>query len=687
MHLSIYSYRLLLLQLLGTYRVYGQTTSFVTSFTTEVIVTTETIFSTVTVGCNGLPVSTALATSNDATSTTLSTGIATETVTVAVGTLTETQTIHSTTTGTTSVTTTVSGSATDIAISAGVPFALNIFGPGDVSLAAVVDSTGAVELVDASTVSGDATAVYIDDVGFIRLLDSQDDVLYFPGLTFPKLFQRQTTTGKAAAKAESELSTSDTAGNFSASASSIVLEHEGTGVGFFFNNPASGRRGFYGVPSGQTPDSTLTSGTVKGSVVSTSVSATKGVSTTANSTTATGIDAIITSYSSFCQAYLSLSATATEGSTTTVASTTLISTNFSNTTVSSPGPLESTQTKTPEVTVATVGTFETWSSVPSGQRLQGRQTTGYTDSTTSTTSTSTSTASTSTASTASTSTASDSTASNSTASAKSTNSTLSIPEALQTYSSDVISSACKARVTYSLISTSIFYISEGTETTTTDVGETSTIYGPSSSTITETANGTTVPVTATIVAQTLVQPTPSAICRIGTGSNICLDIVYNQTATNSSSLDPIRAWAVETSRDLIAEIPLFTLDEYGRLTYTHPSTQTKLYAALPKGNPTEANPLTFISPQYKSTYSFGYVKWFWDPTNNDKLILDPDNGEITNSGDTAPTGLGVCFYNSPAPSPAPQGSYFAIGPASATVYDISTQVVNCFMGLSYGFRA
>ncbi|KAF3225743.1 hypothetical protein TWF191_005090 [Orbilia oligospora] len=554
-------------------------------------------------------------------------GVATETVieTVSEGTRTRTQTIPSTITITDSATTTAQGAATDVAISAGVPFALNIFGPGDISLAAVVDSNGIVDLVDASTATDDATPVYIDDLGFIRLLNSQDYVLYFPDLTFPKLFRRQGTNGKAATKPESQLITSDTSGNFSASVSNIVLKHDGTNVGLYFDGAINGRRGFFGVPSGQTPASSLTSGTVKGSVVSTSVSATKGISTAA-SATMTGIDAIITSYSSFCQAYLSLAPTTTQGSTTTVPSTILISTNFSNTTVSSPGPLESTQTKTPETTVSTVGSI-----------------------------TSSSTA-------------------------------LATPEALQPYASDVISSACKARITYTgLISTSLFYVSQGTETSTTDVGETSTIYGPASSTITETQTGTTVPVTATIVATAVPQPTPMSLCRIGTGSGICWELKYTQTS--NSSTDPLRIWFSDISRDLMTDIPLFTLDEYGRLTYTHPATNIKLYAALLKGNPTEGHALTFVTPQYKIANGFGYVKWFWDSGNNNKLILDPDNDQIINSGETPPTGIGQCFYNSPNPSPAPQNSYMAVGPASSEVYSLSTTVQNCFMGLVFGFRA
>ncbi|KAF3175850.1 hypothetical protein TWF788_008320 [Orbilia oligospora] len=554
-------------------------------------------------------------------------GVATETVieTVSEGTRTRTQTIPSTITITDSATTTAQGAATDVAISAGVPFALNIFGPGDISLAAVVDSNGIVDLVDASTATDDATPVYIDDLGFIRLLNSQDDVLYFPDLTFPKLFRRQGTNGKAATKPESQLITSDTSGNFSASVSNIVLKHDGTNVGLYFDGAINGRRGFFGVPSGQTPASSLTSGTVKGSVVSTSVSATKGISTAA-SATMTGIDAIITSYSSFCQDYLSLAPTTTQGSTTTVPSTILISTNFSNTTVSSPGPLESTQTKTPKTTVSTVGSI-----------------------------TSSSTA-------------------------------LATPEALQPYASDVISSACKARITYTgLISTSLFYVSQGTETSTTDVGETSTIYGPASSTITETQTGTTVPVTATIVATAVPQPTPMSLCRIGTGSGICWELKYTQTS--NSSTDPLRIWFSDISRDLMTDIPLFTLDEYGRLTYTHPATNIKLYAALPKGNPTEGHALTFVTPQYKIANGFGYVKWFWDSGNNNKLILDPDNDQIINSGETPPTGIGQCFYNSPNPSPAPQNSYMAVGPASSEVYSLSTTVQNCFMGLVFGFRA
>ncbi|TGJ63205.1 hypothetical protein EYR41_011143 [Orbilia oligospora] len=628
MHLKVSSLRLLLLQLLPVYRVYGQSTALFTSFTTEVILTTETIFGTVTVDCNGVPID--------------------------------------------SVTTTAQGAATDVAISAGVPFALNIFGPGDISLAAVVNSNGVVDLVDASTATGDATPVYIDELGFIRLLNSQDDVLYFPDLTFPKLFKRQSTNGKAATKPESQLTTSDTPGNFSASVSNIVLKHDGTNVGLYFDGAINGRRGFFGVPSGQTPASSLTSGTVKGSVVSTSVSATKGISTAASATT-TGIDAIITSYSSFCQAYLSLAPTTTQGSTTTVPSTILISTNFSNTTVSSPGPLESTQTKTPETTVSTVGTFETWST-PVGERRKKRQTSSSTSSTSST------------ASTASTSSTESTTSTNSTASITSSSTMLATPEALQPYASDVISSACKARITYTgLISTSLFHVSQGTETSTTDVGETSTIYGPASSTITETQTGTTVPVTATIVATAVPQPTPMSLCRIGTGSNICWELKYTQT-TNSST-DPLRIWFSDTSRELMTDIPLFTLDEYGRLTYTHPATNIKLYAALPKGNPTEGHALTFVTPQFKIANSFGYVKWFWDSGNNNKLILDPDNDQIINSGETPPTGIGQCFYNSPNPSPAPQYSYMAVGPASSEVYSLSTTVQNCFMGLVFGFRA
>ncbi|KAF3298240.1 hypothetical protein TWF132_000074 [Orbilia oligospora] len=644
MHLKVSSLRLLLLQLLPVYWVYGQSTALFTSFTTEVILTTETIFGTVTVDCNGVP----------------------------IGTRTRTQTIPSTITITDSVTTTAQGAATDVAISAGVPFALNIFGPGDISLAAVVNSNGVVDLVDASTATGDATPVYIDELGFIRLLNSQDDVLYFPDLTFPKLFKRQSTNGKAATKPESQLTTSDTPGNFSASVSNIVLKHDGTNVGLYFDGAINGRRGFFGVPSGQTPASSLTSGTVKGSVVSTSVSATKGISTAASATT-TGIDAIITSYSSFCQAYLSLAPTTTQGSTTTVPSTILISTNFSNTTVSSPGPLESTQTKTPETTVSTVGTFETWST-PVGERRKKRQTSSSTSSTSST------------ASTASTSSTESTTSTNSTASITSSSTMLATPEALQPYASDVISSACKARITYTgLISTSLFHVSQGTETSTTDVGETSTIYGPASSTITETQTGTTVPVTATIVATAVPQPTPMSLCRIGTGSNICWELKYTQT-TNSST-DPLRIWFSDTSRELMTDIPLFTLDEYGRLTYTHPATNIKLYAALPKGNPTEGHALTFVTPQFKIANSFGYVKWFWDSGNNNKLILDPDNDQIINSGETPPIGIGQCFYNSPNPSPAPQYSYMAVGPASSEVYSLSTTVQNCFMGLFFGFRA
>ncbi|KAK6339724.1 hypothetical protein TWF718_009117 [Orbilia javanica] len=664
----------LLLHLLAAYQTNGQSVFLSTSFTTEVILTTETIFGTVTLNCNNVPIGT-LAPSNN--TNTESTGAATATVveTVSADILTRTQTVLSTTTITRSATT-ILGGATDIAISAGVPFTLNIFGPNDISLAAVIDSTGAVELVDASTAGSDATPVYIDDLGFIRLLNSQDDVLYFPDLTFPKLFKRQSTNGKAATKPDSQLTDSDTAGNFSASVTNIILRHEDIEIGLFFNSPTSSRslgkrqsggRGLYAVPSGQKPASTLTSGTVKGSVVSTSVSATKGISTAAGNATATGIDAIITSYSSFCQAYLSLTATTTVGSSTTVASTTLVSTNFSNTTVSSPGPPETTEVKTPETTVSTVGTFEGWSTPPSGQHRQKRQSTSSTA-----TSPSSSSAS--------------STSSNSTMSTTATSSTLTIPQALQTYASSVISSACKARITYnSLASTSLIYISEGTETTTTDAGETSTIYGPASSTITQTAGGTTVPVIATIVATAVPQPTPLSICRIGTGSNICLDLIYTQT-TNSST-DPLRVWFSETSRDLITDIPLFTLDEYGRLTYTHPATKIKLYAALPKGNPTEGTALTFVTPQFKIANSYGYVKWYWDSKNNDMLILDPDNSDIVNSGETPPNGVGNCFYNSPAPNPAPQGSYLAIGPASKDVYNINTSVVSCFLGLTYEFRA
>ncbi|KAF3287726.1 hypothetical protein TWF970_007434 [Orbilia oligospora] len=658
--------------LLPVYRVYGQSTALFTSFTTEIILTTETIFGTVTVDCNGAPIGTSLVSNSD--TSTGPPGVATETVieTVSEGTRTQTQTIPSTITITDSVTTTAQGAATDVAISAGVPFALNIFGPGDISLAAVVDSNGVVDPVDASTATGDATPVYIDDLGFIRLLNSQDDVLYFPDLTFPKLFKRQGTNGKAATKPESQLTTSDTPGNFSASVSNIVLKHDGTNVGLYFDGAINGRRGFFGVPSGQTPASSLTSGTVKGSVVSTSVSATKGISTAASAAT-TGTDAIITSYSSFCQAYLSLAPTTTQGSTTTVPSTILISTNFSNTTVSSPGPLESTQTKTPETTVSTVGTFETWST-PVGERRKKRQASTSTSSTGSTSSTASTNSTESTAST------------NSTASITSSSTVLATPEALQPYASDVISSACKARITYTgLISTSLFYVSQGTETSTTDVGETSTIYGPASSTITETQTGTTVPVTATIVATAVPQPTPMSLCRIGTGSNICWELKYTQT-TNSST-DPLRIWFSDTSRELMIDIPLFTLDEYGRLTYTHPATNIKLYAALPKGNPTEGHALTFVTPQFKIANSFGYVKWFWDSGNNNKLILDPDNDQIINSGETPPTGIGQCFYNSPNPSPAPQYSYMAVGPASSEVYSLSTTVQNCFMGLVFGFRA
>ncbi|KAK6352340.1 hypothetical protein TWF730_009170 [Orbilia blumenaviensis] len=647
--------RLFLLQLFATQRAYGQSTRLLTSSATDVILTTtETVVGTVTVNCNGVPIGTAFASDSD--TNTESSDIPTETVieTVVAGGRTRTQTILSITTITDTVTTTISVATTDIPISAGVPFAINIFGGDDVALAAIVDGAGAVNLVDATTAI-DATPVYIDDSGLIRLLNSQDEVLYFADLTFPRLFRRQSITGKALVKPAAQLSATDTSGNFSASGSALALRRNSIGIGFFFDNPSSGAgRGLYGVPNGQTPNSSLTSGTVKGSVISTSVSATKGISSTASSTAAnsTGIDAIVTSYSSFCQAYLSLGPTTTQGSTTTVPSTTLISTNISNTTVSSPGPLETTKTETPETTVSTTGTFETWPTAPSGERR--RRQTSSTSSSSQTSSTSTS-----------------------------TSSTLSTPEALQPYASDVISSACRAKITYTLISTSPIYISEGAETSTTEVGETSTIYGPPSSTITETVGGTTVPVTATITAKTIAQPSPSAICRIGVGSNICWELQYTQTSNTST--DPLRIWIADTSRDLIADIPLFTIDEYGRLTYTHPATQIKLHAALPKGDPTAANPLTFVTPQYKVANNFGWVKWFWDSSNNDKLILDPNNDDIANAGQTSPVAIGECFYQSPVPSPAPQYGYLAIGAAGS--YNIDTLVTNCYLGRTVGFRA
>ncbi|KAK6513815.1 hypothetical protein TWF506_008249 [Arthrobotrys conoides] len=144
------------------------------------------------------------------------------------------------------------------------------------------------------------------------------------------------------------------------------------------------------------------------------------------------------------------------------------------------------------------------------------------------------------------------------------------PEPLQAYASDVVSSVCKVKITYTgLISTSLFYVSQGTDTSTTDVGERSTIFDPASSTITQTQTRTTVPVTATIVAKTIPQPTPMAMCRIGVGSNICWEIKYTQMA--NSSTDPMKIWISDTSREFITKIPLFTLDEYSQLTQTDPT--------------------------------------------------------------------------------------------------------------------
>ncbi|RVD87863.1 uncharacterized protein DFL_002067 [Arthrobotrys flagrans] len=136
----------------------------------EVILTAETFIGTVTVNCNGIPIGTSFAASDN--TSTEPPGVATETVieTVVANDLTRPQTILSTTTIIDYATTTVLGAATNVAISAGVLFALNIFGPSDISLAAIVDSTGAVDFIDASIVTGDVTPVHIDDSGFIHLI-------------------------------------------------------------------------------------------------------------------------------------------------------------------------------------------------------------------------------------------------------------------------------------------------------------------------------------------------------------------------------------------------------------------------------------------------------------------------------------------------------------------------------------